>query len=232
MEHSRGKETNKADLAVMKQDLVVAGRIIVHQGLADGFAHISIRFPEQDKMLFMPPESPVLLREEDLFVMDLGEKVQQSAIHTAIYRARQDVGAVIHTHSPKVISLSLLGKTVEPIHNYSAFFHDGVPLYEKGGQVGNRETAEAIVQALDQRKAVIQKGHGAFIVGQSIQDACLLAIFLEESAKYMLEVLNHGEPQPLPLEEAKRIAGQTLKPDAIARGWKHFRFLALHHFPL
>ena len=236
MKNSIDKSVKKsgADMVSLKRDFVTAGHIIVHQQLADGFAHISIRLPEpeNDKMIFMPRISPVILQEKDLFIIGFDEKVHQSSIHTAIYRARRDAGAVIHTHSPYVIALSLLGRTVEPIHNYSAFFHDGVPLYETGGQVGNQETAEKIVQALDTRKAIIQKGHGAFIVGQSVQDACLLAIFLEESAKYLLGVLSHGEPRPLSLEEARRIAEQTGKPSATARGWDHFRFLALRQFPL
>ena len=228
----KGNREGEKDLAALKKDFLTAGRIIGQQGLADAFAHISIRLPHTDKMLFMPRKSPILLKEEDLFLVNLDESVHQSSLHTAAYRGRNDVGAAIHTHSPHVICLSLLGRSVEPIHNYSAFFHDGVTLYGTGGQVGDQENAEKIVKALGKGKAIIQKGHGAFIVGQNIQAACLLAIFLEESAKYLLEVLSRGEPKPLPIQEARRIAEQTFKQSSIERAWEHFRFLALRQFPL
>jgi len=59
---------DRVDLIPFKQDFLASARIIVHQGLADAFAHISIRLPEKNQMLFMPAKSPVLLQEEDLFV--------------------------------------------------------------------------------------------------------------------------------------------------------------------
>lgn len=223
---------DRMDLTAFKQDFLASARIIVHQGLADAFAHISIRLPAENQMLFMPAKSPALLQETDLFLIGLNEKAPQTSVHTAIYQHRLDVGAVIHTHPPKIISLSVLGRTVEPIHNYSAIFHEGVPLYDRAGQVGDLETAEEIVQTLDRSKAIILKGHGALTVGRSIQEACLLAIFLEESAKYYIEALACGEPRRLSLDEAQRVAAQTFKKSSIERAWEHFKALALLQFPL
>jgi ribulose-5-phosphate 4-epimerase/fuculose-1-phosphate aldolase len=220
------------DLIPFKKDFLASARIIVHQGLADAFAHISIRLPEKNQMLFMPAKSPALVQEEDLFVIGLDEKAPQSSIHTAIYHHRPDVGAVIHTHPPRVVSLSILGRTVEPLHNYSAIFHEGVPLFDRPGQVGDQETAEEIVRTLGGSKAVIQKGHGALTVGRNVQEACLLAIFLEESAKYTMEALAFGEPKRLSPEEAKRVAGQAFRQSSVERGWEHFKSLALRQFPV
>jgi HCOMODA/2-hydroxy-3-carboxy-muconic semialdehyde decarboxylase len=220
------------DLTLLKRDLLAAARIIVHQGLADAFAHISIRLPDGERMLFMPPKSPALLQEEDLFVIGFEEEARQAGAHQAIYRHRLDAGAVIHTHPPKVVSLSVLGRTVEPIHNYSAIFHEGVPLYDRPGQVGDRETAEDIAQTLGGSKAIILRGHGALTVGHNVQEACLLAIFLEESAKYWLEALACGEPRRLSQDEAQRVTERTFRESAIERAWEHFKALALRQFPL
>ena len=220
------------DITHFKQDLLTAARILVSQGLADAFAHLSVRLAEESRILFMPSKSPALLKEEDLFMLGLEEKASQSSIHTAIYRQRRDVGAVIHTHSPKVITLSVLGRTVEPIHNYSAVFYEGVPLYERVGQVENRERAEEIVRALGQGKAMVLKGHGAVVVGHTLQEACLLAIFLEESSRYFLDALTCGEPQKLSSDEAQQVAAHTFKSSSVERGWNHYKALALRQFPL
>ena len=70
-----------------------------------------------------------------MFFVDFDKPVPQSSLHQAIYKARPDVKAVFHFHSPAVILLSVVGQTIRPMHNYSAIFYEGVPLYTGTGQV-------------------------------------------------------------------------------------------------
>src|SRR5918995_7159396 len=122
-------------VAALKRDFVTALRIISHEGLSDAFAHLSARVDDGKKMLFMPRKSPALVNAKELFVLDFEKSVPQSAVHQAIYKHREDVASVIHFHSPAVILLSVVGETVRPMHNYSAIFYEGVPLYTGTGQV-------------------------------------------------------------------------------------------------
>lgn len=207
----------------LKKDFITALRIINDQGLSDAFAHLSARVDGGRKMLFMPRKSPSLVKTKDLFVADFEKPVSQSAVHQAIYKTRADVRAVIHFHSPHTILLSVVGETVRPLHNYSAIFYEGVPLFEAPGQVETPERAQEIAHTLGLSKAVLLRGHGAVVVGQSVPEVCILSLYLEESARLQVEAMKLGAPRYLSQEEAKQVARRTFKPESTLRAWDHFK---------
>jgi ribulose-5-phosphate 4-epimerase/fuculose-1-phosphate aldolase len=217
----------KVKLAELKADFITALRIISHEGLSDAFAHLSARVDDGKKMLFMPRKSPALVKAKELFVVDFEKGVPQSAIHQAVYKARDDAGAVFHFHSPAVILLSVVGQTVQPMHNYSAIFYEGVPVFPGTGQVESPERAGEIAQILGPAKAVILRGHGAVVVGQSIREVCILALYLEESARLQVEAMKLGTPKFVSRQEAERIAKRTFKPASTERAWDHYKHVAL-----
>ena len=212
----------QVNIANLKADFITALRIISHEGLSDAFAHLSARVDNGKKMLFMPRKSPALVNSKDLFVVDFDKLVPQSAVHQAIYKVRENAGAVIHFHSAAVILLSVVGQTVQPIHNYSVIFYEGVPVFEGTGQVESPERAGEIAQLLGPAKAIILRGHGAVVVGQSIREVCMLALFLEESARLQTEAMRLGTPMFMERDEAERIAKRTFKPTSVERAWDHF----------
>lgn len=213
----------KVGLGDLKRDFVTALRIIGDQGLSDAFAHLSARINGDKKMLFMPRKSPALVRAKDLFVVDFEKAVPQSAVHQAVYKTRQDVRSVIHFHSAQVILLTVVGETIRPMHNYSAIFHEGVPVFEGSGQVETPERAAEIARLLGPSKAILLRGHGAVVVGGSIPEACILSLYLEESARLQVESMKLGKPQYMGQDEAERIARRTFKPPSTLRAWEHFK---------
>jgi ribulose-5-phosphate 4-epimerase/fuculose-1-phosphate aldolase len=173
-------------------------------------------------MLFMPRKSPALVQSEELFFVDFDKPVPQSSLHQAIYKARPDVKAVFHFHSPAVILLSVVGQTIRPMHNYSAIFYEGVPLYAGTGQVESPARAGEMAKLLGNAKALMLRGHGAVVVGQSIREVCMLALFLEESARLQTEAMKLGTPMFMERDEAEKIAKRTFKPTSVERAWDHF----------
>jgi len=210
-------------IAAVKSDFITALRIISHEGLSDAFAHLSARTDGGDAMLFMPRKSPALVNSNELFVVDFEKPVPQSSIHQAIYKTRRDVKAVLHFHSPAVILLSVIGQTIRPMHNYSAIFYEGVPLYTGTGQVESPARAGEMAKLLGDAKAVILRGHGAVVVGQSIREVCMLAVYLEESARLQTEAMKLGTPMFVERDDAERIAKRTFKPASTDRAWEHFK---------
>ena len=210
-------------IAAVKSDFITALRIISHEGLSDAFAHLSARTDGGDAMLFMPRKSPALVNASELFVVDFEKPVPQSSIHQAIYKSRGDVKAVFHFHSPAVILLSVIGQTIRPMHNYSAIFYEGVPLYTGTGQVESPARAAEMAKLLGDAKALILRGHGAVVVGQSIREVCMLAVYLEESARLQTEAMKLGTPMFVERDDAERIAKRTFKPASTDRAWEHFK---------
>lgn len=209
-------------IAAAKSDFITALRIISHEGLSDAFAHLSARTDGSDEMLFMPRKSPALVNHNELFVVDFDKPVPQSSIHQALYKTRRDVKAVFHFHSPAVILLSVIGQTVRPMHNYSAIFYEGVPLYKGTGQIESPARAGEMAKLLGAAKALMLRGHGSVVVGQSIREVCMLALFLEESARLQTEAMRLGTPMFMERDEAERIAKRTFKPTSVERAWEHF----------
>jgi ribulose-5-phosphate 4-epimerase/fuculose-1-phosphate aldolase len=212
------------ELQKLKRDFVSALRIIHREGLSDAFAHLSARL-DGGKMLFMPRKSPALIQTKDLFVIDFAKRVPQSTVHQAIYKVRADVHAVMHFHSPQVILLSVLGETVRPMHNYSAIFFEGVPLFDKPGQTETPEKAAEIAAALGSSKAIMLRGHGAVVAARNIAEVCMLSLYLEESARLQADAMRLGKPRFLSHEEAEKIARSTFKPASTERAWEHFTAL-------
>ena len=210
-------------IAAVKSDFITALRIISHEGLSDAFAHLSARTDGGDAMLFMPRKSPALVNSNELFVVDFEKPVPQSSIHQAIYKTRGDVKAVFHFHSPAVILLSVIGQTIRPMHNYSAIFYEGVPLYTGTGQVESPARAGEMAKLLGDAKAAILRGHGAVVVGHSIREVCMLAVYLEESARLQTEAMKLGTPMFIERDDAERIAKRTFKPASTDRAWEHFK---------
>jgi len=208
--------------APVKRDFITALRIISHEGLSDAFAHLSARSAGGDTMLFMPRKSPALVGSDELFFVDFEKPVPQSALHQAIYQTRPDVKAVFHFHSPAVILLSVIGQSIRPMHNYSAIFYEGVPLYTGTGQVESPARAGEMARLLGDAKALMLRGHGAVVVGQSIREVCMLALFLEESARLQAEAMRLGTPLFMERDEAEKIAKRTFKPASVERAWNHF----------
>ena len=208
-------------IAAVKSDFITALRIISHEGLSDAFAHLSARTDGGDAMLFMPRKSPALVNSNELFVVDFEKPVPQSSIHQAIYKTRADVKAVFH--SPAVILLSVIGQTIRPMHNYSVIFYEGVPLYTGTGQVESPARAGEMAKLLGDAKAVILRGHGAVVVGHSIREVCMLAVYLEESARLQTEAMKLGTPMFIERDDAERIAKRTFKPASTDRAWEHFK---------
>ena len=115
------------------------------------------------------------LRAEDVcLVTAAGELVEgpkpsvELPMHLAVLAARQDVGAVVHTHSPYATALSLVG--------------DSVPV-AKAAPSGTAELGEAVLVAAGDGDAVVVRGHGPVCFGVDLADALARAFALEENAR-------------------------------------------------
>ena len=125
-------------------------------------------------------------------------------------------------HSPAVVLLSVVGQTIRPMHNYSAIFYQGGPLYTGTGQVESPSRAGEMAKLLGDAKALMLRGHGVVVVGQSIREVCMLRRFLEESARLQSEALRLGTPMFMERDEAEKIVKRTFKPTSVERAWGSF----------
>lgn len=112
----------------------------------------------------------------------------ETCVHRAIYQSTANK-AVIHTHSPYAVALSLLEKdSVEPLDSEGIFFLGAMPIVE--GHFGSDRLAKSASAALQSHKACIARGHGVFASGMTLSEAFTAASMAEHSSKvrYLVKV--------------------------------------------
>jgi L-fuculose-phosphate aldolase len=103
--------------------------------------------------------------------------------HARIYELRPDVNAIVHLHSHFVSVLSSTGRAVGMYNVGSVLFHDDQVTYADDGHKSHVSVADA----LGDKRVVLVKNHGAIVASQTLEQATIEAVMLEESARYHLE---------------------------------------------
>ena len=231
---------SKLDPAII-DDLVDANHILYQQGVVDGFGHVSLRHPETpDHFLISRSMAPALVTAADIVELDLdGNAVRPDTpgsylerfIHSEIYRARPDVVAVVHSHSPGIIPFGAVPSAeLRPVSHMGGYLGDGVARYEirdAGGPatdmlVKTPALGRALARSLGSYSIVLMRGHGATMVGtESVRQAVYRAVYAEKNARLQMEALRLGTPVYLTSEEAR---GAALANDNnLDRAWQLWR---------
>jgi ribulose-5-phosphate 4-epimerase/fuculose-1-phosphate aldolase len=190
-------------------DLVTANRILADQGVLDAYGHVSIRHPgNPNRYLVSRAMSPADVTAADIMEFDLDSNpVDQRGrsmflerfIHGEIYKARPDVMAVIHSHSPGVIPFGITCVPLRPVFHTASFLWVGVPVFEirdAGGMtnmlVGNGDLAQALARTLADKPVALIRGHGNVVVGPSVKRATIRAVYTEVNARLQTIALGLG----------------------------------------
>jgi L-fuculose-phosphate aldolase len=125
--------------------------------------------------------------------------------HSAIYAARDDIGAIVHTHSPHATALACQGLGIPAFH-YMVAAAGGVDIRCAAyATYGTQELADRALAALEARRACLLAHHGVIACGAGLDEALALAIEVENLARTYVVVRSLGEPQLLGQEEMARV---------------------------
>ncbi|MGB9841233.1 MAG: class II aldolase/adducin family protein [Candidatus Bathyarchaeales archaeon] len=183
----------------LSEKIVKAGKKLYEHGLVTGISgNISARIPSTDMFLIKPAGACMgNLKPEELVLVDLqGNKIKgeknvsmETPIHAAIYRARKDVHAVVHTHPPTATAFGIAKTEILPLQiELFTFLPNGVPIIPFKAP-GSKALAEAVQEKIADYDAVILENHGIITVGATVEAACNLNEMVEEGAKVQLLVM-------------------------------------------
>jgi ribulose-5-phosphate 4-epimerase/fuculose-1-phosphate aldolase len=218
-------------------DLVQANLILYARGVLDGFGHVSVR-DERDPQRFLLARNmaPGLVTAADIMTFELDGKAcvgdtrapyLERFIHGSIYRARPDVGAVVHSHSPAIIPFSVVsGVPLRPVYHMGSFLRGGVPVFEIRDAAGPdndmlvRDTAlgDALARTLGSGSVVLMRGHGLTTVGRDVREAVFRAVYAESNARLQADAMRLGTVTYLSDTEALRSSESNA--GQIARAWE------------
>jgi ribulose-5-phosphate 4-epimerase/fuculose-1-phosphate aldolase len=232
-------QTLPVDPALL-DDLVAANHILADQGVVDAFGHVSTRHPgDPQRFLLARNMAPAQVAHEDILQfaldgtpLDAGDRrvYLERFIHGAIYRARPDVMAVVHSHSAGVLPFTVSRRArLQPICHMSGFLGAGAPLFEireAGGDatdllVRDDRLGTALAGSLGRASFVLMRGHGSTTVAPSLQLVVYRAVYAEINARMQLQAMQLGDVEFLTPGESQAAMdsteGQVQRPWAL---WK------------
>lgn len=176
-----------------------AGRALARHGLVHAYGHCSQRL-DAERFLVAPSMPLGLATAADACTVvplqgPLPEGVlPEVRIHREIYRRRPDVGGVARVQSPRLMSLSVLGRTPVARHGFGSYFHPQPPLWDDPMLLRSDVQAEQLAEMLGPARAIVMRGNGAVTAGGSLREAVVLAWYLEDAARVELDCLASGQP--------------------------------------
>ena len=223
------------------EDLVAAYRILAEYGVIDAYGHVSLRSPSNPQRYYLARSlAPERVQVEDILEYDLEsnplnaqgrESVTERYIHGEIYKARADVLAVVHNHSPSVVPFSVTGVPMRALWHMAAFIADGLPNWEirsvrKGTDLLVRDSilGASLAKTLGPKPAALMRGHGSVTVGESLPRAVGRSVYLELSARMQMQAL--ALSKDITYLDAAEVQASTPHQD-YKRAWPMWREKAL-----
>ena len=184
------------------EDLVAANRVLAHEiSVLDAYGHVSVRDPRNPKHYYLSRAiSAGMVTAADIIEYDLdsnsvgvarSDGYLERFIHGEIYKARPDVMAVIHAHSPELIAFASSSIPLRNMIHTGAFINNGIPIFDVrkfGGNaddmlIRNPGLGKSLAEVLGNKTAVLMFGHGVAVTGSTLATAVSNAYFLNMNAR-------------------------------------------------
>jgi ribulose-5-phosphate 4-epimerase/fuculose-1-phosphate aldolase len=217
------------------EDLAAASRILADQGVFDAAGHVSMRHPgHPGRFLMSRSLAPQLITADDIMEFDLDcnaidprgrNGFIERYLHGEIFKARPDVMAIAHSHSPSTIAFGLSNVPMRAMYHNAAFLAAGVPVFDIRDKFGttdivisSADKGAALAAVLADKPVALLRAHGMVAVGPSLPVAVFRAIFTVTSANIQHQVLALGGPVAALDEEEGRIA-DVVNVQTVGRSW-------------
>lgn len=219
-------------------ELVIANHVLANEKVVDSFGHISVRNPENPKHFFLScSRSPEIVSIEDIMEFDLeGNSVDSSIlrpygerfIHGALLEARPEIQSVVHNHSLSVIPFGVTNTPLLPIIHTGAAIGRNIPTWDIHDNFGdtdllvrNMEQGRDLAKTMGQANVVLMRGHGCSVVGSSIKEATLTAVYLQISATVQLQSMSLGDVRYLTPGETDECTNMFYSDLSVDRVWEN-----------
>jgi ribulose-5-phosphate 4-epimerase/fuculose-1-phosphate aldolase len=199
------KQASRGWIKVAEQELNIAAKILEWE-IGDIWGHVGVRLPGNKGIAVQMFRRVEGEKKDWLVHFDYGLKKlsgigtipREAVIYTEIFKARPDVNAAVHCHASMCIALSLADKPIDWVHMQSSRFKGGTPIFPRPIYILDESEGADLAAALGNASALMIKGHGIVTVGETIDEACINALYMERTAKIMAIARLHGYEGPTP----------------------------------
>eukprot|EP00928_Gymnodinium_smaydae_P011996 TRINITY_DN14385_c0_g1_i5.p1 TRINITY_DN14385_c0_g1~~TRINITY_DN14385_c0_g1_i5.p1 ORF type:complete len:492 (+),score=112.45 TRINITY_DN14385_c0_g1_i5:51-1478(+) len=222
----------RKDEQALRIELAEAHNLIALYGMDQlVWNHISTRLPDGEGILITPGNMMYHeIKPEDL--LRSSKNVTADILHSAVYDACPEIGAVMHFHTPAALAVSCLKNGLSILAQHGAYFVDRVAYHEWEGVSDDPAECSRISAAVSAgAKVLVLRNHGFMTFGASIREAWVLAYYFEKTCETQLLVLKSGQAPRIPDQKALEHAAEQSYLPGFAPGdseWAALRRLAQH----
>ena len=208
----------------LKEKMLMACKVLQHQGVLDGYGHLSARLAD-GRLLSTPHMPPGKVALRDLIILDAdgnkldgqGEPNGETPMHTSIYKARDDVQCILHYHPDELIAVAASGQGIKVIANCGVHFYRGTPIYDSPLLIRSPQLGDKVAATLGDRNAVLLRGHGGTVVADDLDTLLRLGLDLVRSAKIQLMAAPLGPIKTHSQDECRQMIKGHERPNANRR---------------
>ncbi len=228
------------DLERALADVVIANRILAHEGIVDAYGHVSVRHPRDPKRYLLARSlSPEMVQQADIMEFDLdgtpagGDSRQpylERFIHGALYEARPEVLAVVHAHAEDVLPFGITSTPLRPVIHSGSFMGAEVPVWDIRDRFGdtnllvtNMPQGRDLAARLAGNNVALMRGHGFVAAARSLIEVVRMSVYVPRNARVQMAAMQLGEVKPLSRGEIDaRNAGYKPHSPETWRAWEYW----------
>lgn len=214
----------------LRADLLTGFHILDEEGQNGGIAgHITARLPGAERLLghryglAFDEVRPGDILEAD-FDLETGSEDRVSpslAFHVSIFRARGDIGAVVHTHGFHALALGAAGADFQPVYQSALMLFEGVRAYDRyDGIIEDSEVGARMAEALGDGRVLALRNHGIVAVGRDLREAVCAAVIYEENCAIQLAAMAAGKLVSLEGPEAAQARDFLASERVVGMRWR------------
>jgi len=196
-----------------KKTLIDFAVKVYREGMVLGTGgNLSLRVGEKGDMMIITPSGMEYekLQVEDMVVMDLDNNIVEGnrkpsiefAMHSLVYKTREDVSAIMHTHALYSTAISITRTPLPEIESNIVLGVRGPVMCGKYANHGTVELAENVVEALGNRQAALLANHGLIVVGNNLDSCHELTLGVEHCARMYIMASSVGNPVAIEADKA------------------------------
>jgi len=228
------------DLERALADVVIANRILAHEGIVDAYGHVSVRHPRDPKRYLLARSlSPEMVQQADIMEFDLdgtpagGDSRQpylERFIHGAVYEARPEVLSVVHAHAEDVLPFGITSTPLRPVIHSGSFMGAEVPVWDIRERFGdtnllvtNMPQGRDLAARLAGNNVALMRGHGFVAAARSLIEVVRMSVYVPRNARVQMAAMQLGEVKPLSRGEIDaRNAGYKPHSPETWRAWEYW----------
>ena len=178
----------------------MAARALGRNDLGHAYGHVSARLDNDSFLVCAPKPMGLILPDDQGTVVPVQGPLPDGVLgevrcHQQIYKRRKDVNGIARTFLRHVMTLSTFERTPKPRIGFASYFAPQPPLWNDPLLLRDDAMAADLADTMCDARAIVMRGNGCILTGATVEEAIVMAFYLEEAAKTELAVMATGQEE-------------------------------------